>query len=167
MSSNEVEYSEEIDKKIKTIYINYCNLLLKCARDPDVRDDFLNRPRKYLTEEVGMTIPPEVHVQLDRDRLRWPIVIAKTAKGRILIREKGLAMKVIEKWSSGERDTEVTKVVKPGEIDLYLDKPASMLVQKALDKGKVVVVMPYFDIGKEVLGKIEISDECEIVLSSP
>ena len=66
--------SKAIDEKIKSISVNYLQLMLDCAKDETLREKFLKSPGPYLNERVGMKIPESVKVIPDTKKLQWPVI---------------------------------------------------------------------------------------------
>ncbi len=150
-------------EQIKTMCTNYFQLILDCANDEAVRNEFRDQPGKVLNERNIMYFPEKVHVKLDTKKRRWPVVYIKTEDGEIIVAENQLAVDVIENFPNDEnmigslKNHKHIKVKSLSELDYD--------VHAAFDNSDVVALVPYFDIYDDVLAVIKFEDDAEILLT--
>lgn len=181
----------QIMNEISSLFVRYLEVLKKCAENEDFRLQFEDNPRAILEEEVGMKIPIRAKIKLESDKRRWPAVVInsryaeeegkrvleetvpKIVKDRLEIREGGLEVEKVtdydveeyKKDENNERkkirarkeDNETTGYYKPQEVEVESGK--------SWEDSEVEVIIPYFDVEKELYAKIKIENE-EIVLTA-
>ena len=157
MIQTSVSESKAIDDKIKTIVINYLQLMIDCAKDDNVRDEFMERPHPFL-REVGMSIPDSVEVVLDNKETRWP-EIKITADGKqISVEESRLQYSITNMMESGTTLSESEELGKTSEV--------AVDVNVALSESDAVVRLPFFDAKGDLLTEIKFTDNAEVILST-
>ncbi len=144
----EVTESKAIDETIKSIYLNYMQLMIDCANDETVKEDFLNNTHYYLNEKVGMKIPDSVQIELDYDKLQWAEVYIKTEEGKIFVGEGKLALSVVADLTSEDKINELSKSER--RVELKEQANVEVKIDEALKKSKVVVRLPFFDTHKSI-----------------
>lgn len=150
--------SKEVDEKINDIYENYLKFMAECVEDTKLRKSFEKNPRKYLVENVGLTIPEGVPIVLDASGPRWPSIHVLMPDGdQIAIQEKDLGIQSVEKLVTGEEITETWELKKPGEIDVA--------IHTTLKESKVAIIMPYLTPSTDVFGDYKFDDNAEIILT--
>ncbi len=150
--------SRNAQDKIKAISVNYLQLLIDCANDEAVKQDFLNNRHHYLNEKVGMRIPESVAIELDYEHKRHPEIYVKAENGTVFVGEGNLAIEVINELASGEKIANNLKMKEQAEVEVRIDR--------ALQKSRVVVNLPFFDVKNDLLGVVKFNDDSEIVLST-
>lgn len=147
-----VRESKEIDEKINSIVINYLQLMIDCAKDDNVRQDFINNPHPYL-DKVGMTVPKNVKVILDEKIDRWPAMTIRNGNEEILIEESHLSYGV----SNGKKENKV-ELKKTSEVKLSLDFNLE-------NCDEAVVRLPFFEDRGDLLTIVNFKDNAEVILS--
>ncbi len=151
-------------EEIKTMCTNYLQLMLDCANDEAVRDEFRDQPGKILNERNIMYFPEKVHVKLDTKKRRWPVVYIKTKDEKIIIAENRLAVDVIESFPT---DKHVAESYKNHEhIKMKSLSELDYDVHAALKNSDIVAVVPYLDIYDDVLTDIKFEDDGEVLLTA-
>ncbi len=155
----EVEKSETIDERIRSMCVNYMKLMVECMEDDTVREDFLSNPHPYLNDKVGMKIPNNVGVMFDENLARWPSIYINTPDGdKVAIKESSLGLEVVSDLISGTKIDESWKLAERAKIDVKL--------HTSLEKSDAVVVLPFIDPRVDILGEYKFNDGSEIILSS-
>lgn len=150
-----------IKKKLNDMYINYMQMMIDCARDPELKEKLFadNEARvKYLNEKVGMTIPESVHVVFDTTQSTHVKIYMKDADGQIFIDETGSTLNVNEKLKSGEIEKESMTLTKQEEVE--------MDVTDILDKADVVLKLPFIDPSGDLMLFELKYDKTEIIFST-
>ncbi len=117
-----VKKSKEIDEQIRSIYVNYMQLMLESAKDEKLKKELFSDNKKrveYLNKQVGMTIPNGVHVMFRLKGLHYPKIHIKDKDGQIWIDESD-TFKILEKLSTGEEVKTSMKITTPEELDVDL-----------------------------------------------
>jgi hypothetical protein len=71
------------EEKVRQIVVNYTSLIMQCALNDDLLQSFKNNPIPILRNRVGMIFPTgedaekKIHIYIDEDYFRWPIIILK------------------------------------------------------------------------------------------
>ena len=150
-----------IDEEIRSIYVNYMQLMLDAANDSTLREELFNSNERrlyYLNEKVGMTIPEGVEVMLQTSGLNQPKVYIKDDQEQIWIDEGSEPLKIVERLNNGETVTDLMTITTPEEVD--------MTIHEAFNKSNIVLKLPFLDPNKD-LTLFELKyDDREIVLST-
>ena len=156
-----VKRPKGIDEKIRSIYVNYMQLMLDAANNETLKNElFSSNERRlyYLNEKVGMTIPEGVHVLLQTSGLHQPRIYIQDDKDQIWIDEGSEPLKIVERLNNGETVTDLMAVTTPEEVD--------MDIHEAFSSSNVVLKLPFLDPTKD-LTLFELKyDDREIVLST-
>lgn len=156
-----VKKSSGIDEEIRTIYVNYMQLMLDAAKDDTLREELFTSNEKrlyYLNEKVGMTIPDGVTVILGTGDIHVPKIYIKDKNEQIWIDEGSSPFKIIEQLKNGKTVTHKMNITKPEEID--------MEIHEKLKESEVVLQLPFLDPAKDLtLFELKYEDK-EIVLTT-
>jgi hypothetical protein len=160
-------------KRMKDIFLNFMEIMIRCAKDPEFKADFEKRPGKYLNE-VGMNIPdhPNVQIILDQSERRWPAIYlfpknkannqGDPGTESVEFYEGALSL-IIDKASDNKQEnTEVMSTNKKG-------KELRIKTGWDLDNCDVKILIPYLVPNTDVLVEYEFSDnydEDEIILTT-
>jgi hypothetical protein len=150
-----------IDKKIRSIYVNYMQLMLDAAKDEALKNElFSSNERRlyYLNEKVGMTVPAGVKVMLQTAGLNQPKVYVKDDQGQVWVDEGSEPLKIIDRLNKGETVTDLMAITKPEEVD--------MDIHDSFSSSNVVLRLPFLDPSKDLtLFELKFDDK-EIVLTT-
>jgi hypothetical protein len=155
----EVE-SKQIDERIQSICLGYLDFLAKCAKDRQLRDDFMSNPKSHL-KSIGMNIPDgnNVKVVLDTSVVRWPVVYirSKDNSEHFVVKEGKLSLTVEEFDNPGVSHGETLKTKHQAELQEE--------IKGSVENYDVVIRFPFFDAWSDDLGEIKFNDTA-IILSS-
>lgn len=156
-----VSKSPAIDEKIKSIYVNYLQLVLDAARDPKLKEELFASNKKrieVLNDKVGMTMPPNVHVIFDTKNFSSVKVYVKSKEGKFFIEEGAKTLKIVEKLATGQTDTETMTLATTEEVDLN--------VHESFKDSDVVLRLPFVDPTSDLLLFELKYDDSEIIFST-
>lgn len=170
MTGNDTEL---VKGHISDIFVQYLGVLQKCATDKEYRRQFEDNPRPILAD-IGMKIPQDAKIVLESDKRRWPGVFIDSINAekteRLEIQEGPLKIDRMTRYNTQEDNAgangEQIKIIEKKETTSYF-KPQIIEVEtgKTWDENRVAVVIPYFDVEKELYAKIKIENE-EVVLTA-
>jgi hypothetical protein len=153
--------SKQVDEEIRNIYINYMQMMLDAAKDPQLMDKLFNDNDfrvKYLNEKVGMKVPEGTTIIFKTENMRSVQVFIKDEAGVMYIEEGLSNLKVIERLQSGEVEKEKLQLAKATEVDVD--------VKEAFEECTVVALLPFWD-PKSDLILFELKfDDTEIVFTT-
>jgi hypothetical protein len=150
-----------INEKLKTLYINYMQMMIDCAKDPALKEELFtsNDARvKYLNEKVGMTIPDGVHVLWDTKNLQHVRIYIKDDSGKIYLNETGSTLDIVEKLNNGEIMEEHLKVTEREEIELN--------ITNILNDSDIVLKLPFINPASDLMLFELKYDNTEIIFST-
>ena len=153
-----VSESKKTDDKIRSICVNYMQLMLDCAKDEKIRNSFIKYPHYYLNEKVGMKIPKSVTIVLNAKTMGWPVLHVRAKDGHHYdVYEGVLSVDTLSDMKS-EKTGKKVKTVDQAEVDVYLPEP--------LKGSEAVLTIPFIDVNSDNLSEIKFTDDQEIILST-
>lgn len=156
-----VSKSKGMNETIRSMYINYLQMMIDCAKDPEFMKKLFadNELRlKYLREKVGMKLPDGVHVIFDTKEMRHIKIYINSPEGQVWIEEGSATLDVIEKLKSGDIDKESLTLSQREEVDVD--------VSNILKDCDIVLRLPFINPNADLM-MFELNyDDTEIVFST-
>lgn len=145
------------EQKIREIYKNYLELMTDCAGSDEIRANFIENKHETLRNRVGMQIPEDVAIVLNRETKRWATLYAKTESGMVKISEQSLGVEITKTSESGKVEETVT--LKP-YTEVGVDIHDSLKVNGI----RAVLELPFFDVAVDPLAYFKFGDGAETIL---
>jgi hypothetical protein len=140
-----VKSPKGIKEKIRSIYLNYMQLMIDCSKYETLKAQLMTSNEKrlfYLNEVVGMTIPEGVEVILE-EKSNGPRIYIKAENGNIHIHEGSASLEIMEKLNNDETVKEKMRVATAEEVDVNL--------HQVFKNSNIVLKLPLIDPAQDLM----------------
>lgn len=136
----------------------YLVLMARCIQDSKFKELFLNDPRPFLENEVGMKIPKNAKIVFDPNGRHWPEVRIISDEVEIDYVEASLSVKEDKYYKTGMVESRTVTRENPEKVTFEIDANP--------EECKIVVILPFFTSDTDLLAEYKFKNTEDSILLS-